>query len=309
MESAIHSINTPPRLAAQASVMLITADYYGAIDSDMDLSSQDSMTRSCHHRLDQLPVVFAKAWDKQLDYAVAACRLHMSTTVIVRNLRLSRPVGCSKIILAQASTFACQTLHKFHGLVKKPIVDGFTATHTPRARALPKNAMRHALNAVFFLLKFTCFNRDCPDADRHQALQALNGTVEALTEWSVRPNDEAARSCAALRTKLEHSELWQSQHLQIDDRGSASILWDSIRRSCRHRSRAAPRIPDLLELMDPTRCIKDKTADVENIARSPALTDSTVEDLVWDDAILEFFDLGSFDQSALQDCAPVYGCQ
>nr|POE73015.1 hypothetical protein CFP56_30954 [Quercus suber] len=306
IESAVHDASTPRRLAAQASVTLVIAEYYGAIDSDMDPAAQQTFVRNCQHRLDQLPVLFAKAWDRQLDFGLAACRLQLCATIIVRNLRFSKPLGWSRTLLVQASSHACEALEKFQGLVKKPITNGLPASHTPQARALPKNALRHTLNAVFFLLNFTCYNLDCPEADRQQALQVLNGTVEALKDWSVRPDDEPARSWAALQTKLEHSELWQTQQLQINDRGSASILWDSIRKTRRHRSRAAPKLPDLLELIDPTRSVEDKSGDSSNGARYPASADESVEDFDWDDTILEFFDFGLFDQSSLNEFVPLY---
>ena len=119
------------------------------------------------------------------------------------------------------------------------------------------------------------------------------------------------RAATALERLLNYTHMLQEQKLQIDDRGSASIFHDTLHRSSQLKGHSTAHT-DLIELIDPTRTMKCAPTDTEAVKNkmptpgATAISDTTNiegqlkdDTVVWDDSVVEFFDLNMFDLESL----------
>lgn len=319
IEARIHRKEVPRWIAAHAAITVVVARHSGIIGVDTDLTTHDALVKMHVDELDRIPQRHADIWGDNLDFFCQSAKVHLYISLLIRSHRPTGVYGdvdLSKAtppgdILVPATTCACLVIALYDRIVgstEGSYDDAITSATMPSI--LPKAYFRRMSHAALFLLRFVCFSKSCQEATRDNAREHIVLAAAALKRTSrcAQPKDEAARGAATLERLLEHGDMLQEQRLQIDDRGGASIFWDTLHRSLQLKGASTART-DLMELIDPTRTIKLSGRDAEafknNQMPTPGAVAAPVSDdsqtqpsedaIVFDDSLMEFFDLNMFD--------------
>lgn len=253
-------------------------------------------------------------WNDNLEFFLQAGKLHLRTLLWIRGSAIPEELPesyrcnpASETLVAAAAS-ASSVIEIYGRLVRpSPVSETETTSlYSTTAAILPKNYFRCLIHATAFLLRFVCFNKTASESDREMARLHINMAITTLksTGRGSSPRDDTARAAVVIAKLLEHGDLLEEQRLQIDDRGGASIYWDTIHKSLQVRGISTTRT-DLMELIDPTRTIRPqagKDSRRDSHMPTPSISSSFAPNLTgseggvtWDDSFTEFFDLNTFD--------------
>lgn len=319
IETRIARAELPHGMAAHAALAAVVSKHGGILSTETDLGTHTALVAMHSEELQGIHQRYKDIWDDDLEFFLQADKLHFYTTLWVRGSSTTKGLVANHRssppgeTLIAATTSATSIIEIYQRLVENLCRCGTTSKSSSGTTAaiMPKNYFRCLMHATAFLLRFVCFNKTAREDDRETARLHIDMAAATLrrTVQNSFAKDDMARAGTILGKLLEHGDLLQEQRLQIDDRGGASIYWDTIHKSFQIRGISTTHT-DLMELIDPTRSIKSHSQQIDRRRDShlptPSVSSMFASDVdpnessvIWDDSLMEFFDLNRFDISDL----------
>jgi len=300
----INQEHVPRVLAAEASMFLVLTQHMVIASPELDTMAYEGLTRNHLQRLRKLKVDFKDAWELRLELLLQAAQLHlyMGFWTTCRNQvsdMTAVHLGVYDDTLILASSVACQLLDVYCELAQTDSEPCSPGAETRPAATLPKQAGFYAMQAVVLLLKYVCFSSEQDEENRQRARHSVLKCRDTFRHSSAQQLDERARAAAMIDVLFKSSDAWKDQAIQIDDRGSASMYWDTIHKSYKVRGRSTRRT-DLLDLIDPTRTL---VPDPQILVPSANLDDELLplpieDEALWnellDESITDMLDMNMF---------------